>query len=90
MQPNGPDAWISMQLEDTQMSVRRLSERARTGGSLRTLGGDTYSPSGITLRPEDIGDPRRFRKLPSGGGGAGLDGAGTSASTSGQASGAAK
>eukprot|EP00933_Yihiella_yeosuensis_P056102 TRINITY_DN55114_c0_g1_i1.p1 TRINITY_DN55114_c0_g1~~TRINITY_DN55114_c0_g1_i1.p1 ORF type:complete len:137 (+),score=21.23 TRINITY_DN55114_c0_g1_i1:78-488(+) len=46
--------------------MRRLSERARNGGSLRTLGGDIYCPSGMTLRPDDLVDPRP-RKLPSGG-----------------------
>eukprot|EP00931_Biecheleriopsis_adriatica_P083331 TRINITY_DN56913_c0_g1_i1.p1 TRINITY_DN56913_c0_g1~~TRINITY_DN56913_c0_g1_i1.p1 ORF type:complete len:168 (-),score=27.13 TRINITY_DN56913_c0_g1_i1:21-488(-) len=38
--------------------VKRLSQKAPTKGSLRTLGADCYAPSGIALRPDDLIDQR--------------------------------
>eukprot|EP00930_Biecheleria_cincta_P062490 TRINITY_DN4795_c0_g1_i1.p1 TRINITY_DN4795_c0_g1~~TRINITY_DN4795_c0_g1_i1.p1 ORF type:complete len:147 (-),score=12.63 TRINITY_DN4795_c0_g1_i1:303-743(-) len=45
--------------------AKRLSQKAPTRGSLRTLGADLYAPSGITLRPDDLVD-KRNKQLPVG------------------------
>merc|ERR1712151_1327161 len=36
------------------MPTLKYSTKRDTGGSLRTLGSDTYAPSGVPLRPEEL------------------------------------